>query len=106
MRSTITEVTAPLSGYALAEAEASRSTGSMSVGEDNMERQRQELQEAQRRVLEQREALMLQQRQREEERRRQDLEMVQMRRQKETLQALINTDAQVSERTVKAVILQ
>ncbi|XP_026047326.1 uncharacterized protein LOC113035808 isoform X1 [Astatotilapia calliptera] len=94
MKSTIAEVTAPLSGYALAEAEASRSTGSLSVGEDNMERQRQELQEAQRRVLEQREALMLQQRQQEEERRRQDLEMVQMRRQKETLQALINTDAQ------------
>ncbi|CAI5692647.1 unnamed protein product [Oreochromis niloticus] len=94
MRSTIAEVTAPLPGYALAEARASQSTGSLSVGEDNTERQRQELQEAQRRVLEQKEALMLQQRQREEERRRQDLEMVQMRRQKETLQALINTDAQ------------
>lgn len=105
MRSTIAEVTAPLPGYALAEARASQSTGSLSVGEDNTERQRQELQEAQRRVLEQKEALMLQQRQREEERRRQDLEMVQMRRQKETLQALINTDAQVSEKTVKAVIL-
>ncbi|XP_044058281.1 centrosomal protein of 295 kDa isoform X2 [Siniperca chuatsi] len=68
-------------------------TGSLSSREDDMERQRQELQEVQRRVLEQREAVVLQQRQ-QEERQRQEVEMEQMRRQKETLQALIHTDAQ------------
>ncbi|XP_073340063.1 uncharacterized protein cep295 isoform X3 [Pagrus major] len=57
------------------------------------ERQRQELQEVQRRVQEQREAMVLQQRRQEEERQRQEVEMTQMRRQKETLQALIQTDA-------------
>ncbi|XP_070685424.1 centrosomal protein of 295 kDa [Pempheris klunzingeri] len=58
------------------------------------EAQRRELQEAQRRMLEQREAVALQQRQREEERRRQEVQMEQMRRQKESLQALIHTDAE------------
>ncbi|XP_071351833.1 centrosomal protein of 295 kDa isoform X2 [Trachinotus anak] len=76
-------------------------TRSLSSRGDDMERQRQELQEVQRRVLEQREAVVLQQKQQEEERqrqeeqrRRQEVEMEQMRRQKETLQALIHTDAQ------------
>ncbi|XP_078103166.1 centrosomal protein 295 isoform X1 [Sander vitreus] len=65
------------------------------------EKQRRELQEVQRRVLERREAMALQQRQQEEERQRQEeqrqrqeVEMEQIRRQKETLQALIHTDAQ------------
>ncbi|XP_039646701.1 centrosomal protein of 295 kDa isoform X2 [Perca fluviatilis] len=65
------------------------------------ERQRRELQDVQRRVLERREAIALQQRQQEEERQRQEeqrqrqeVEMEQIRRQKETLQALIHTDAQ------------
>lgn len=64
-----------------------------------MERQRRELQEAKRRVLERSEAVALQQRQLEEKRRRQEEEMKEMRRQKETLQALIHTDARVSEGT-------
>nr|XP_046245960.1 centrosomal protein of 295 kDa [Scatophagus argus] len=69
-------------------------TGSLSSREDDMERQRRELQEVQRRMLEQREAVLLQQRKQEEERQKQELELEQMRRQKETLQALILTDAQ------------
>lgn len=78
-------------------------TGSLSSREDDMERQRRELQQAQRRVLVQREAVVLQQRQHEEKRQRQEVEMKQMRRQKETLQALIHTDAQVSEGTIIAL---
>ncbi|XP_031719464.1 uncharacterized protein cep295 isoform X2 [Anarrhichthys ocellatus] len=84
-------------------------TGSPSSGEeeeedDDMERQRQrqELLEVQRRVLELRDTVALQQRRREEERqrqeeqrRRQEAEMEQMRRQKETLQALIHTEEQL-----------
>ncbi|CAB1453280.1 unnamed protein product [Pleuronectes platessa] len=54
-------------------------------------RQRGELQEVQRRMQEQREAVELQQ---AEERRRREDEMEQMRHQKETLKALIHTDAQ------------
>ncbi|XP_053279039.1 centrosomal protein of 295 kDa [Pleuronectes platessa] len=54
-------------------------------------RQRGELQEVQRRMQEQREAVELRQ---EEERRRREDEMEQMRQQKETLKALIHTDAQ------------
>ncbi|XP_076591283.1 centrosomal protein 295 isoform X2 [Chaetodon auriga] len=69
-------------------------TGSLSSREDDMERQRQELQEVQRRLLEQREAVVLQQR-RQEERQRQEVEMEKMRRQKETLQTLIHTDEPV-----------
>ncbi|XP_030253003.1 centrosomal protein of 295 kDa isoform X2 [Sparus aurata] len=57
------------------------------------ERQRQELQEVQRRVMEQREAMVLQQRQQQEERQRREGEMTHMKQQKETLQALIQTDA-------------
>lgn len=72
-------------------------TGSQSPREDDVERRRRELQEAKRRVLEQSEAVALQQRQLEEKRRRQEEEMKEMRRQKETLQALIHTDAPVSE---------
>ncbi|TDH15402.1 hypothetical protein EPR50_G00030590 [Perca flavescens] len=63
------------------------------------ERQRRELQDVQRRLLERRESMALQQRQQEEERQRQEeqrqrqeVEMEQIRRQKETLQALIPTD--------------
>ncbi len=70
-------------------------TGSPSSREDDMERQRRELQDIQRRVLEHKEAVALQQRQQKEERQRQEVEMEQMRQQKETLQALIHTDAQV-----------
>ena len=73
--------------------------------EEIMEKQRRELREVQRRLLEQREAVALQQMLQEEERRRQEeqrqsqqVEMEQMRRQKETLQALIDAD-QVSGRT-------
>uniref|UniRef100_A0A1A7YQM1 Uncharacterized protein n=1 Tax=Iconisemion striatum TaxID=60296 RepID=A0A1A7YQM1_9TELE len=62
--------------------------------EDGMERQKRELQEAQRRVVKQREAVVQQQRLQEEERRRMMVEMEQVRRQKETLQALIKTDEQ------------
>ena len=64
--------------------------------EEEEERQRREMQEVQRRVQEQREAVVLQQRQQEEERQRQEVEMTHIRRQKETLQALIQTDAPVS----------
>lgn len=63
--------------------------------EENMETQRDELKEAPRRVMEQREAVLLQQRENEEKRRRQEVEMEQMRQQRETLQALIHTDSQV-----------
>ncbi|XP_072248142.1 uncharacterized protein cep295 [Leuresthes tenuis] len=69
-----------------------------------MEKQRRELREVQRRLLEQREAVALQRKLQEEERRRQEeqrqsqeVEMEQMRRQKETLQALIDTDQPVSD---------
>ncbi|KAM6931874.1 uncharacterized protein cep295 isoform 2-T2 [Lycodopsis pacificus] len=81
-------------------------TGSPSSGEEeddgDMERQRRELLEVQRRVLELRDTVALQQRRREEERQRQEeqrgrqeAEMEQMRRQKETLQALIHTEEQL-----------
>lgn len=60
-------------------------TGSVSFREDDMERQRRELEQRQ-----------------QEERQRQEVEMDKMRRQKETLQALIHTDAQVSEGTIAA----
>lgn len=73
-------------------------TGSLTSKED-MEAQKRELQETQRRMHEQREAMVLQQRQLEEKRQRQELEVEQMRKQKEMLQALIHTDAQVSEGT-------
>lgn len=68
--------------------------------EENMETQRHELREAQRRVMEQREAVLLQQWESEEKRRRQEVEMEQMRQQRETLQALIHTDSQVQQGTV------
>ena len=55
-----------------------------------MERQRQEVQEAQRRVQGQREALLLQQRKQEEDLREQ------WRRQKEALDALLSADTQVT----------
>nr|XP_040030601.1 uncharacterized protein cep295 isoform X2 [Gasterosteus aculeatus aculeatus] len=76
--------------------------GSPCSGEEadsNMERQRRQLLEVKRRALEQKEAVALQQRRQEEERQRreqqqrgQEAEMEQMRRQKETLQALIHTE--------------
>ncbi|KAM6987529.1 uncharacterized protein cep295 [Tautogolabrus adspersus] len=69
-------------------------TESLSSRADDMERQRRELQEVQRRFLEQRELLALQERQQEEERSRQEVAREQMRRQKETLQALIQNDAE------------
>lgn len=76
--------------------------GSLSSREDDLERQRRDLQEVQRRVLKQRQAVALQQRQQEEQRHRQE---VQMRRQKAALQALIRTDAQVSEGTITPLVL-
>lgn len=70
--------------------------------EENMETQRHELKEAQRRVMEQREAMLLQERENEEKRRRQEVEMEQMRQQREMLQALIHADAQVQQWTAFA----
>lgn len=78
-------------------------TGPLSPREDDTERRRRELEETKRRVLEQSEAVALQQRQLEEKRQRQEEEMKEMRRQKETLQALIHTDAQVSEGTASVL---
>ncbi|XP_010775572.1 centrosomal protein KIAA1731 homolog [Notothenia coriiceps] len=66
--------------------------------------QRAELQEVQRRLLEQREGVALQQRQQEEERRQQEVEMEQMRRQKETLQALIQTEEQPLPEAARGVL--
>lgn len=68
--------------------------------EATLERQRRELQEAKRRASRQREALLLQQRLQEEERQRQQAEMEQIRRQKQTLQALMDADEQVSEKSM------
>ncbi|MEQ2238089.1 hypothetical protein ILYODFUR_029831 [Ilyodon furcidens] len=62
--------------------------------EEDLDWRRRELQEAQRRVIEQREAMALQEKLQEEDRRRAEVELEQMRRQKETLQALIDTDEQ------------
>lgn len=73
-------------------------TGSLMSKED-METRKRELQETQRRMNEQREAMVVQQRQLEETRQRKELEVEQMRKQKEMLLALIHTDAQVSEGT-------
>lgn len=58
----------------------------------NLDSRRRELQEAQRRVMEQREAVALQEKLQEEERRRAEEELQQMRSQKEALQALIDAD--------------
>ncbi|KAF7651379.1 hypothetical protein LDENG_00111830 [Lucifuga dentata] len=76
------------------------------------ERQRQELQDIQRRLLEQREAVTRQQRRQEEERRRreeeqqrQEEEREQMRRQREALQALIATDAQPPPETASDMLV-
>lgn len=97
---TITDEAPLVPGYAAAQPgttlHGSLHVGSLSSSQDDMEKQRRELQELQRRVLEQREAMALQQKQQEEERRRQEVEMEQMRWQKEKLQALIQTDTQVS----------
>ncbi|MED6272438.1 hypothetical protein CHARACLAT_030390, partial [Characodon lateralis] len=62
--------------------------------EEDLDWRRRELQEAQRRVIEQREVVALQEKLQEEDRRRAEVELEQMRRQKETLQALIGTDEQ------------
>ncbi|MEQ2168836.1 hypothetical protein GOODEAATRI_018867, partial [Goodea atripinnis] len=62
--------------------------------EEDLDWRRRELQEAQRRVIEQREAVALQEKLQEEDRRRAEVELEHMRRQKETLQALIGTDEQ------------
>uniref|UniRef100_A0A673B5W7 ALMS motif domain-containing protein n=2 Tax=Sphaeramia orbicularis TaxID=375764 RepID=A0A673B5W7_9TELE len=101
-------------------------TGSVSSRRDDMERQRLELREVMRRMLEQREAVALQQKQQEvdrrreeegrwreeedrrrqeEDRRRRHEEMETMRLQKETLQALINTDAQAPPETASEVLV-
>ncbi|XP_023266066.1 centrosomal protein of 295 kDa-like [Seriola lalandi dorsalis] len=92
---------APLVPVLAAVKPRTMSHGSLSSRGDDVERQRRELQEVQRQVLEKREAVVLQQKQQEEERQRQEdqrlrreEEMEQMRRQKETLQALIHTDTQ------------
>ncbi|KAM8905077.1 uncharacterized protein cep295 isoform 2-T2 [Spinachia spinachia] len=89
--------------------------GSLCSGEEadsNMERQRRQLLEVNRRALEQREAVALQQRRQEEERQRREkqrcgheAEIEQMRRQKDTLQALICTEELlVSEATGEVVV--
>ncbi|KAK5621897.1 hypothetical protein CRENBAI_009155 [Crenichthys baileyi] len=62
--------------------------------EEDLDWRRRELQEAHRRVIEQREAVALQEKLQEEDRRRAEVELEQMRRQKEMLQALIGTDEQ------------
>ncbi|XP_068174358.1 centrosomal protein of 295 kDa isoform X2 [Antennarius striatus] len=77
-----------------------RTTDSLTSSEDDMERKRQKLEQAQRWVLEQREAVALQQRRQEEERKRLEVELEQIRQQKERLKALIQTDAQVREGTI------
>ncbi|XP_041851766.1 centrosomal protein of 295 kDa isoform X3 [Melanotaenia boesemani] len=78
-------------------------SGSSNFTAADMKRQKQELQDIRRRVLEQKEAVVLQQKLQEEERQRheeqrqrREMEMEQMRRQKETLQALVNTQQPVS----------
>ncbi|XP_065816078.1 centrosomal protein of 295 kDa [Labrus bergylta] len=88
------DVTAHLLGREEVKTVLPPQTGSLSSREDDMETQRRELQEVQRRFLEQRELLALQERQQEEERRRQEGAREQMRREKETLQALIQNDAE------------
>lgn len=60
-----------------------------------MEARRRELRETQRRVTEQREAVLLQHREQQEKQRGQEAEMKQMRRQREALQALTQTNVQV-----------
>lgn len=65
------------------------------AAEDEVEAQRRELREAQRRVTAQREAVLLQQTEQEEKLRRQRAEMEQMKRQREALQALMQTNVQV-----------
>ncbi|XP_074534904.1 uncharacterized protein cep295 isoform X2 [Halichoeres trimaculatus] len=77
------------------QSSSQRSTGEAPHLSGDMERQRRELQEVQRRFVAQRESLALQQRQQEEEKQRRSEEKEQMRRQKETLQALIQTDSQL-----------
>ncbi|XP_075892081.1 centrosomal protein 295 isoform X3 [Nelusetta ayraudi] len=64
------------------------------AAEDEVETQRRDLREAQRRVAEQREAVLLQQREQLEKLQRQEAEMEQMRRQREALQALMQTNVQ------------
>lgn len=68
-----------------------------SLSSSEVERQRWDLQQAQARVLEQREALALQRRQQEEERKRLEVEMEHLRRQKEAW-----LQAQMSEETIAA----
>ena len=65
-------------------------TGQLFREEIELERQRQEVQEAQRRVQGQREALLLQQKEQEEDLREQ------WRRQKEALDALLSANTQVT----------
>lgn len=70
-------------------------SGGRAAAEDEVETRRRDLREAQRRVAEQREAVLLQQREQLEKLRRQEAEMEQMRRQREALQALMQTNVQV-----------
>lgn len=65
------------------------------TADDEVEARRRELREAQRRVTVQREAVLLQQREQQEKLRRQQAEMDQMRRQREALEALMQTNVQV-----------
>ncbi|XP_051813514.1 centrosomal protein of 295 kDa isoform X2 [Acanthochromis polyacanthus] len=83
----------------VATPQISQQTESLSSTEDDVETERRQLQEVQRRMLEQREAVKLQQKQQEEQRQRHQVEMEQMRRQKEALQALIQTDEEPASET-------
>lgn len=69
-------------------------SGGRAAAEDEVETWRRDLREAQRRVAEQREAVLLQQREQLEKLRRQEAEIEQMRRQREALQALMQTNVQ------------
>uniref|UniRef100_A0A3P8TQB8 Uncharacterized protein n=1 Tax=Amphiprion percula TaxID=161767 RepID=A0A3P8TQB8_AMPPE len=83
----------------VATPQISQQTESLSSTENDVETKRRQLQEVQRRMLKQREAVKLQQKQQEEERQRHQVEMEQMRRQKEALQALIQTDEEPASET-------
>ncbi|XP_076001882.1 centrosomal protein 295 isoform X3 [Genypterus blacodes] len=84
--------------------------GSAAIREEDADERRRELQDIQRRVLEQRAAVALRQRQqegerqrREEERQKQEEDREQMRRQREALEALINTETQPTPEDVSDV---
>lgn len=65
------------------------------AAEEEVETRKHDLREAQRRVAEQREAVLLQHREQQEKLQRQEAEIEQTRRQREALQALMQTSVQV-----------